>query len=145
MLSSFAHDAEHVVEMDDVPPRGAYALPPPPAVPRGALERMEAQLREAIFTRSTSIASEQRVLRAAFRAIDLDGSGNIDFGEFQAALERFGLHVAASGLKGVGGISQDIAKAFFDRFDTDGSGFISLQEFSTRLLDAPDRPQFRRL
>ena len=110
MLSSFAHDAEHVVEMDDVPPRGAYALPPPPAVPRGALERMEAQLREAIFTRSTSIASEQRVLRAAFRAIDLDGSGNIDFGEFQAALERFGLHVAASGLKGVGGISQDIAK-----------------------------------
>ena len=42
--------------------------------------------------------------------------------------QRFGLHAAASGLKGVGGIAPDVIEALFQRFDEDGTGSISCDE-----------------
>ena len=67
-----------VASSDELPKFTApMAVPPPPQIPRGMLDRLENQLREAIFARSTASANEITVLRAAFRAIDKDGSGRI--------------------------------------------------------------------
>ena len=82
MASSADSATDYVVVFEELPrydrPR---ALPPPPSIPRGTLDRLENQLREAIFTRSSSRCNEHSVVRAAFRAIDRDGSGMIDVEE----------------------------------------------------------------
>lgn len=102
-------EEEFVAEYVDVPER-TRPLPPPPAIPRGALVRLEAGLRESIFSRSSSQQNEHSVLRSAFLSIDLNRSGSIDFDEFVAALERFGLHTAGY-RKGIGGVDMATAKA----------------------------------
>ena len=72
--NAMEHSAgDYVVIMEpapryDRPP----AIPSLPVVPRGKLERLENQLREAIFTRSSSRCNENSVLRAAFRAVVCD-------------------------------------------------------------------------
>ena len=87
-------------------------------MPRGVITRLTTQLRESIQARSMSTAGERSALRKAFKDIDADHSGLIDLPEFCAALERFGLHTANTGLKGgSGGINDETVKALFDFFD----------------------------
>ena len=123
--------------IDDEPVQPGWKPPVPKSteIPRGVLLRLESQMRTAIFTRSTANMTEERVLRAAFKQIDLDDSGTICMSEFLSAMERFGLHVQGSGMKGPGGVTLEVAKALFERFDEDGSGEIDLPEFQARLLN----------
>ena len=46
----------------------------------------------------------------------------VEFDEFVAALERFGLCTDVHGRKGPGGTPIHVARAVFDYFDADGSG-----------------------
>jgi len=64
------------------------------------------------------------MLRTAFKFLDRDGSGEIDFDEF-----RIGIDLLNKQLQGEGGQLRD-AKELFDLLDADGSGSISLDEFS---------------
>lgn len=57
-------------------------------------------------------------LDAAFRAMDLDNSGKLDYGEFQRALERFNLVT-----------TEDQFAILTKKFDTDGDGSLSYHEF----------------
>jgi hypothetical protein len=60
------------------PAEQGKSLPAPPSVPRGAIARLEAQLREAIMTRCNANVGEDRAIRQAFTAIDKNGSGSVD-------------------------------------------------------------------
>ena len=57
-------------------------------------------------------------LDAAFRAMDLDNSGKLDYAEFKRALERFNLQT-----------TEDQFGILTKQYDTDGDGALSYQEF----------------
>ena len=131
-----------IIDNGPEPPEEPPSPPPPPKVevPRGVITRLTTQLRESIQARSMSTAGERSALRKAFKDIDADHSGLIDLPEFCAALERFGLHTANTGLKGgSGGINDETVKALFDFFDADHSGTLTYAEFEEALLQ-PERP-----
>jgi hypothetical protein len=113
-------------------PVNPAALPQPSGasvIARGAVEQLERELRAGIEARTRPGFGANRALKAAFKAMDADGSDAIDFDEFCSSLERFGLHIKDRGLKGgAGGMNTSIARALFDRFDSDGSGTISYVE-----------------
>lgn len=84
------------------------------------VERLEQQLRDALFARSSNQMSEKRILAKAFTKFDRDASGNVDVAEFCLALEHLGLHVEGLGAPGLGGIPRDIVEHVFARMDSDG-------------------------
>ena len=57
-------------------------------------------------------------LDSAFRAMDLDNSGKLDYAEFKRALERFNLQT-----------TEDQFQILTKKYDTDGDGALSYQEF----------------
>lgn len=57
-------------------------------------------------------------LDSAFRAMDLDGSGKLEYNEFKRALERFNLNT-----------TEDQFALLTKKYDTDGDGTLSFHEF----------------
>ena len=108
------------------------------ATERREVDRLEQQLRDALFARTTAHLGEQRILKNAFNKFDKDCSGHVDFIEFQLALEHLGLHTEAVGLKGQGGLPVMFVKALFRRYDVDDSGSIDYDEFCNAVLQ-PDK------
>jgi hypothetical protein len=72
------------------------------------------------YAMGAEAASQQRrqQLSAAFKAIDTDGSGSLDFAEIKAAFEKAGDK-----------LSDDELKKLFDLVDKDHSGSIDFEEF----------------
>jgi Ca2+-binding EF-hand superfamily protein len=64
------------------------------------------------------IEEKYRDFRQAFRAIDKDFGGNLDFKEFMTALEEIGIKLRIGDFKLV-----------FDAIDYDGKGFIDFEKF----------------
>lgn len=94
-----------------------------------ATDKVEQQVRDALFARSTAHKGEERILRAAFSKFDKDRSATVDFDEFSKALEHLGLHTEGKGLEGHGGLKAEAVRSLFARYDTDGSGSIEYEEF----------------
>jgi len=65
----------------------------------------------------------------AFRAIDLDGSGTIEYGEFQDVLTPWF------------DMEPEQCKAIFNKFDDDGSGEITYEEFADGPKLCPHSPK----
>jgi len=105
---------------------------------RKAVDRLEQQLRDALFARTTAHMAEHRVLTSAFQKFDTDMSGSVDMREFSLALEHLGLHQADAGLPGQGGLAPGVVGALFRRYDVDGSGHLEYAEFRDAML-APDK------
>ena len=103
-----------------------------------AVNKVEQQVRDALFARTTAHIGEARVLKNAFAKFDKDLSGEVEYEEFSLALEHLGLHTEEEGLRGEGGLSKEVVEALFARYDTSGDGKVSFQEFSAALL-APDK------
>ena len=126
--------------VDTPEPVGFRRPPPTPSLEHqkkqlaDAVERLEQQLRDALFARSSHNLSEGRILELAFRKFDRDGSGHMDMDEFCMALEHLGLHVEGLGAPGLGGIPRKVVEVVFGRFDADGSGHIDYKEFMEQLL-----------
>ena len=66
-----------------------------------------------------------RDAESAFKAIDKDGSGALDYVEFAAAMKRLGL-----------GLREDQTMELAKMMDTDGDGEIDCEEFVTALKEA---------
>merc|ERR1719440_963085 len=103
---------------------GENVLPRPVAAQK--VDAIEKKLIDAIRTRSSG-SSETRALETTFKQFDIDKNGTIEFAEFRAAMERFGL--ATGGHEAVSGCTLDVIAALFDRYDPDGSGTLSYEEF----------------
>ena len=101
---------------------------------RVAIDRLEQQLRDALFARTTAHLGEQRILKAAFTKFDKDGSGSVDFKEFSLALEHLGLHTEDEGLPGQGGLPLNVMQGLFRRYDEDDSGSLDYDEFAAVML-----------
>ena len=145
-------------------------------VPQAEVARLEERLRVAIYTKGAGGANAamgsksaarsaylnpRRLVEAAFKAVDVDGSGVISFDEFMGALRRFGLQLeepeaaakratkggaaAAAGtlrdpanraaLPAPGGVRREVVQALFSKYDADDSGGISYKEFAAALYD----------
>lgn len=92
------------------------------------ITKLEQQVRDALFSRSTAHLGEHRILRTAFSKFDKDGSGSVDQHEFAKALEYLGLHTADGGLPGSGGLPTDVVVGLFERYDKDQSGHVDYEE-----------------
>jgi Ca2+-binding EF-hand superfamily protein len=103
-----------------------------------AVTRLEMQLVEVLYSRTTAHFGEHRVLKSAFNKFDTDNSGAIDFNEFKHALEYIGLHTQESGLPGNGGMPEVVLEALFRKYDQDGSGQLEYMEFVNALLANKD-------
>ena len=108
-----------------------------------AVDKVEQQLRDALFSRTTVHIGEQRILKAAFTKFDKDASGEVDIHEFIKALEYIGLHTAEHGLPGEGGNPRDVVEALFRRYDLDGSGTIDYDEFCNAILKEQSEMQHK--
>lgn len=93
---------------------GADGSPPllTKPVPSAKIDDIEKKLRTAIQVRSDG-RSETRALEQVFKQFDKNHTGDIDFPEFRAAMERFGL--ATGGHEAVSGCTLEVIKALFDR------------------------------
>lgn len=105
---------------------------------RASIVKLEQQLIEALFSRTTAHFGEHRVLRSAFTKFDLDMSGAVDIHEFKKALEYIGLHTAEAGLPGQGGMPSAVIEGLFAQYDKDGSGQLDYNEFVESLLSNKD-------
>lgn len=93
-------------------------------------------LREALRLGQNSTAE----VRAAFDALDRDGSGTLDAAEATRLLERIkGGAVYINGTRVSGGVSTGDVREFLDVFDTDGDAKVSWDEF-VRIIRAVDPP-----
>ena len=99
-----------------------------------AVSRLEQQVRDAVWARTTAHIGEERVLKAAFAFFDKDASGNVDVDEFGKALESLGLHTEKAGLPGHGGLPVNVVEGLFARYDADSSGTVDYDEFCSALL-----------
>jgi len=105
---------------------------------RKAVDRLEQQVRDALFARTTAHLAEHRILKNAFTKFDKDSSGFVDLKEFSLALEHLGLHMADHGLPGQGGLQPWVVERLFARYDADGSGALEYTEFCGAML-SPDK------
>eukprot|EP00322_Chrysochromulina_rotalis_P019186 CAMPEP_0115840642 /NCGR_PEP_ID=MMETSP0287-20121206/6877_1 /TAXON_ID=412157 /ORGANISM="Chrysochromulina rotalis, Strain UIO044" /LENGTH=402 /DNA_ID=CAMNT_0003294261 /DNA_START=20 /DNA_END=1228 /DNA_ORIENTATION=- len=117
--------------------RGPYGeeMPAIEYVCEGDIDVLEKILRQNVFQKSAG-TNEERALKAAFKAFDVDNSGEVDFHEFTRAMERFGLAVAQPGQKGSGGVPPAALRGLFNRYNADGSSCISYLEFSDGLFSS---------
>jgi len=60
-----------------------------------------------------------------FKFFDTDGSGELDKGEFEMAMVRFGIQLSQAEIDG-----------FFARYDTGGDGDISCEEIIERVCNS---------
>jgi len=97
-------------------------------------DKVEQQIKDALFARSTAHIGEERILLAAFNKFDKDRSHNVDFDEFVKALEYLGLHTEGKGLAGCGGLPLDSVQALFARYDTDSGGTVDYEEFVAAVM-----------
>lgn len=114
---------------------GDAVLRPPCAA--SAVDAIEKKLIDAIRTRSSG-SSETRALETTFKQFDVDKNGTIEFAEFRAAMERFGL--ATGGATAVSGCTLEVIEALFERYDPDGSGTLSYDEFIKGVFHLPGAP-----
>ena len=98
------------------------------------VDKLEQQVRDALFARTTAHLGEHRILKSAFNRFDKDASGSVDIHEFEKALEHLGLHTADGGLPGAGGLPTAVVHGLFFRYDTDGSGHVDYEEFCAAVL-----------
>ena len=98
------------------------------------VDKLEQQVRDALFARTTAHLGEHRILKSAFNRFDKDASGSVDIHEFEKALEHLGLHTADGGLPGAGGLPTAVVHGLFYRYDTDGSGHVDYEEFCAAVL-----------
>ena len=98
------------------------------------VNRLEQQLRDALFARSTAHLGEERILRNAFAKFDKDCSGHVDFKEFLLALEYLGLHTEETGLEGHGGLKMGTVAGLFNKYDEDRSGSLEYTEFAAAMM-----------
>lgn len=68
---------------------------------------------------------EEKAMARIFKFFDIDGSGELDKGEFRMAMERFGMTLTQKEIDG-----------FFRRYDQDGGGEISFDELVERVCSA---------
>ena len=115
------------------PHRGACVAMDQPAS-HHEIERLRLTLLDALFTRSKPGFSEQRTLRAAFTAIDSDGSGEVSFQEFVGALSRFGLQLQEPGGRVQGGVRKQCMWGLFQKFNRDQNDTLSYAEFCDGLF-----------
>lgn len=101
---------------------------------RKLVDKLEQQLRDALFARTTAHLGEQRILKSAFTKFDKDCSNSVDFKEFSLALEHLGLHQEDKGLPGQGGLPTAVVEALFKRYDADGSGQLEYNEFAAAIM-----------
>lgn len=106
--------------------------------PKGELELLEKQLREAIFRKKVA-NNPKRVLQQTFGVLDKNRSGTVDLDEFVNALEGFGMQVQGR-RPGVGGLPMQTVRALFTKYDADQSGLLSISEFCDGLYAPEDRP-----
>ena len=105
---------------------------------------LERSLRKCVMEKAKpGVSSEEDTLKRAFKRIDVDESGEVDFNEFLAAMETFGVEVtegsgarlAGQGTSNLhGGIPLKLVRALFDKYDADGSGSLSYGEFAEGLF-----------
>jgi len=86
-----------------------------------AVQRMEEDVRSKLLQRTRGGAFR---LRKAFKLFDRDGSGDMDPGEFQRALEWFG----------VGSVTEDQVLSFFGIYDHECTGALGYYEFISQIL-----------
>ena len=106
--------------------------------PRADVDLLEKQLKKSIYEKTPPNTNSKRTAELAFRALDTNGSGDVDISEFIKALERFGMHVTGV-RQGVGGLPRDTVQSLFNKYDVDGSGNLSYKEF-TKALFADEEP-----
>ena len=86
------------------------------------LERQTAQIgkiiRDAMRSNRSLGGKAMKNIETVFKAIDKDGSGNLDYDEFHMAMNRLGL-----------GLSPDQIVKSIEVLDKDGDGEVSLEEF----------------
>lgn len=104
--------------------------------PNRDVELLEKKLKESIYAKTPPNTNSKRTAELAFKALDTNGSGDVDIDEFIKALERFGMHV--SGVRqGVGGLPRDVVQALFDKYDADGSGNLSYKVCESVAHESP--------
>ena len=110
-------------------------------VSNAELNALEELLIKGVFAKSKEGASEERLLRQAFKQFDTDGSGEVSYDEFVRALERFGLQVSSELLPGraSGGVRADVMRALFEKYNADGSAELSYTEFAAGLYGGRGR------
>jgi hypothetical protein len=101
-----------------------------------AVDKLEQQVKDALFGRTTPHIGMERVLKNAFTKFDVDCSGTVDYHEFNKALEYLGLHTEDEGLEGHGGLPRAVVVALFERYDTSGDGMVEYEEFCEALLSS---------
>lgn len=109
-------------------------------VSEGDMNVLERILMKNIYQKSQGV-NEERTLKAAFKQFDTDGSGEVSFGEFALAMERFGLTVQKPSARGKGGIPPEVLRGLFDRYNKDQSEALSYQEFSNGLFKKEEAPE----
>lgn len=109
-------------------------------VSEGDMNVLEKILLKNIYQKSQGV-SEEKTLKAAFKVFDTDGSGEVSFGEFAKAMERFGLSVAQPGSRSKGGIPVEVLRGLFDRYNRDMSESLSYLEFANGLYKKDDAPE----
>jgi len=89
---------------------------------RAAEEAEDYWTNHSVLSRSGSLkkvmGEEMDDIKSVFKAIDKDGSGNLDHDEFRTAMERLGL-----------GLTDEQLVQCIDVLDKDGDGEVSLEEF----------------
>ena len=71
--------------------------------------------------RALSIKVDDKGLQAFFKQMDANGSGDIDFNEFKAAMTKF--YFRRRNTKEL--------EAAFKKYDSDGNGFLTMDELQT--------------
>ena len=85
------------------------------------------RVRAKLSPRRMQTLTLQGRLAAAFRHMDLDNSGTIDYDEFTAALVLLGVF-----------LSPEESRALFDRLDKNGDGSIDFDELHDAVAHGPD-------
>jgi len=106
--------------------------------PQADVTRLEGLLRKYMYSKTVNDQNTKRVVENAFKSFDTNGSGNVDFDEFVAALERFGLHTTGR-RPGVGGLPIEVVRTLFDKYDSDSSGSLDYKEFVNGLFADDDK------
>lgn len=88
------------------------------------MERVKNVLREKVRQKTVSGSSEELKLLRAFRHFDQDNTGYVNYDEFYAALERFGIK-----------LQPDLSEELFAQFAVNGAREIAYGEFVAALYE----------
>eukprot|EP00945_MAST-04E_sp_MAST-4E-sp1_P000695 g695.t1 len=92
-------------------------------VPTAELEKIVVTLRENVLAKTRKGHTPRRTVEIAFRNVDVDRSGDVEFSEFAKGMAPY-----------LQGIKEGVVRALFDYFDEDGSNILSVNEFIACML-----------